>query len=463
MKKIYYLLFIVLSLSIMISCGKKNEKTINLDVLICESPKENKLTEQQSQILLPFEKDGIDEENKNIVIRYLAQGSILNSKGTISYTKEKSWLEKISQVQQPFFTVKEKISDYVTNLDLSSLALEQPLICDDVKKFGKDYDFVVGFSTKQSKLTSPYSFKFFTNSKDVLSFITDSLLVENSDAKILLVYNPPLNCIMSSDSTYSTKKIVKPDLIILDKTSVMIKEKDTIQFTATVLPYEVKDEYKKVTWQSGNPSIASVNESGLVTANANNGSTIISANTINGLSATCYVTVGKVISPTSVTLDATVLSLKKGDSKQLTATVYPKDATNKEVSWESSDEKIAKVNSTGIVTAVAAKGTATIIVKIQAGDKTAQCKVTIGTPPCCTIPVPGGTYKGECKNGQPDGMGTIYYKSHTLISSSDPKERYAEAGQYIVGQFRDGGLLQGKLFDHNGNPIETIIIGGGAH
>ena len=80
-----------------------------------------------------------------------------------------------------------------------------------------------------------------------------------------------------------------------------------------------------------------------------------------------------------------------------------------------------------------------------------------------TVSVTGGSYSGELKRGQPHGMGTIRYNSRTLIDSRDTKKRYAEAGQSFTGQFRDGRLLQGKLFDSNGNQIETIIIGGGAY
>ena len=80
-----------------------------------------------------------------------------------------------------------------------------------------------------------------------------------------------------------------------------------------------------------------------------------------------------------------------------------------------------------------------------------------------TISVNGGSYNGELKNKQPHGMGTIRYNSRTLIDSRDTKKRYAEAGQSLTGQFRDGRLLQGKLFDSNGNQIETIIIGGGVY
>jgi len=80
-----------------------------------------------------------------------------------------------------------------------------------------------------------------------------------------------------------------------------------------------------------------------------------------------------------------------------------------------------------------------------------------------TIFVSGGSYTGALKNGQPHGQGTITYNRATLIDPRDMKQRHAEAGQSITGRFKDGRLIQGKLCDSEGNLIETIIIGGGAH
>lgn len=80
-----------------------------------------------------------------------------------------------------------------------------------------------------------------------------------------------------------------------------------------------------------------------------------------------------------VTLDKATLSLGKGESATLTATVSPATAEDKSVTWSSSDDKIATVDKTGKVTAVAA-GTATITVKTTDGEKTATCKVTVTAP-----------------------------------------------------------------------------------
>ncbi|KFI87679.1 putative repeat-containing domain protein [Bifidobacterium pullorum subsp. saeculare DSM 6531 = LMG 14934] len=85
----------------------------------------------------------------------------------------------------------------------------------------------------------------------------------------------------------------------------------------------------------------------------------------------------------NVTLDHTVLALFPGDTTALTATVEPDTATDKTVTWESSDPNVATVNQSGKVTAVA-PGTATITA--TAGGKTATCTVTV-TPRTYTVSV----------------------------------------------------------------------------
>ncbi|EGP5619846.1 Ig domain-containing protein [Enterococcus faecium] len=86
-----------------------------------------------------------------------------------------------------------------------------------------------------------------------------------------------------------------------------------------------------------------------------------------------------VISPTSVTLNKTTLSLVAGANETLTANVLPANATNKNVTWSSNDSTIATVDTKGKVVAVKA-GTATITVKTVDGDKSADCALTVTTP-----------------------------------------------------------------------------------
>lgn len=84
----------------------------------------------------------------------------------------------------------------------------------------------------------------------------------------------------------------------------------------------------------------------------------------------------ETVAVSSVSLDKTTLTLARQESYTLKATVNPSDATNKKVSWKSSDEKIATVDADGKVTAVAV-GKATITVTTEDGNKTATCEVTV--------------------------------------------------------------------------------------
>ena len=81
---------------------------------------------------------------------------------------------------------------------------------------------------------------------------------------------------------------------------------------------------------------------------------------------------------TSVTLNTASLSLTEGDEFLLTATITPDNATNKNVTWSSSDPSVASVVN-GKVTALKA-GTATITVKTEDGDKVASCSLTVKRP-----------------------------------------------------------------------------------
>lgn len=79
---------------------------------------------------------------------------------------------------------------------------------------------------------------------------------------------------------------------------------------------------------------------------------------------------------TGVSLSSTSMSMEVGDTKTLTATIVPSNATNKNVSWSSSNTLVASVSTSGVVTAKAV-GTTTITVKTADGSKTASCSVTV--------------------------------------------------------------------------------------
>ena len=145
---------------------------------------------------------------------------------------------------------------------------------------------------------------------------------------------------------------------------------ETVQLNATVLPSDATD--KSVTWASSKQSVATVSGSGKVTAVAEGVSTITAS--AGGKSASCTVTVSKgYVAVTSITLNKTELALEKGLSETLTATVAPDDATDKTVTWSSSNEAVASVND-GVVLGVS-EGES--IITAKAGEKTATCKVIV--------------------------------------------------------------------------------------
>ncbi len=90
------------------------------------------------------------------------------------------------------------------------------------------------------------------------------------------------------------------------------------------------------------------------------------------------------IEVSNLVLDKEQITLTEGGTEQLTATVLPEEATDKTITWTSSDETIATVDDKGEVTAVKA-GTATITVTTKDGNKKATCTITVNQPPKITM------------------------------------------------------------------------------
>ena len=168
-------------------------------------------------------------------------------------------------------------------------------------------------------------------------------------------------------------EVVAVTSVSLDRTSAELTEGDELTLTATVNPDNATD--KSVIWTTSDASVASV-ENGKVTALKAGTATITVTTADGGKTATCDVTVkSKVINVTSVSLDRTSAELTEGEELTLTATVNPDNATDKSVTWTTSDASVASVEN-GKVTALKA-GTATITVTTADSGKTATCDVTV--------------------------------------------------------------------------------------
>lgn len=157
---------------------------------------------------------------------------------------------------------------------------------------------------------------------------------------------------------------------MLNQEEVELRVGESIILTATVLPEEAED--KTLTWISNDESIVTVDKDGKLTGISLGEATITAI--CGDATATCKVTV--VPTPVeSIELSNSSLNLTEGDTATLTAIVGPEDATDKTVTWTSSDESVATVSSEGVVTAVKA-GSATITATTSNG-LTASCIVTV--------------------------------------------------------------------------------------
>ncbi|MBD5375583.1 MAG: leucine-rich repeat protein [Bacteroides sp.] len=173
-----------------------------------------------------------------------------------------------------------------------------------------------------------------------------------------------------SASCIVTVKPILATSVTLNKTTVNLKVNGSETITATVAPTTTTD--KSIVWTSSDESVATV-INGKITA-LKVGTAKITAACGSVKSGECTVTVSP-IEVTSVTLDVATKTIKIGDGFKLTATVKPDNATDKSVTWTSSNASIATVDASGNVKGVK-DGEATITAKTTNG-KTADCKVTV--------------------------------------------------------------------------------------
>ena len=170
--------------------------------------------------------------------------------------------------------------------------------------------------------------------------------------------------------------------VTLNKTESELEIGETDYLSATVLPSNA--ENKAVTWSSSDTSKVSVSSSGLVSAISEGVATVTVATVDGGFTASCQVTVNRSsfdIPVESVSLDKTSITLQIGQASQLTATINPSNATNKDVVWSvipanGETETCVTVDQNGFIVANS-EGHALVTVTTVDGGKKATCAVTV--------------------------------------------------------------------------------------
>lgn len=225
--------------------------------------------------------------------------------------------------------------------------------------------------------------------------------------------------------TMIIKVVANIDSVTLSDTDVKLPQGTGFyQLYAYVSPELPENE--KLTWQSSDRKVVTVDSNGKVTL-VKPGSAVITVVTANGKTAQCNFTVLQGIQ--SIAFDDTALTLYVGESHRMTYVIKPATASDTTLKWSTSDSKIATVDASGYITA---KNTGSCVITAQAADGSGvftTCSVTVmRTADTITIDVTSldlnvnETYLLETELKPADCTDTVVYESsNTKIAQVSKK------------------------------------------
>ena len=189
--------------------------------------------------------------------------------------------------------------------------------------------------------------------------------------------------VLTYKDTYYSPSYPVTGIKVSPDTLTLTKKDETAQLTAEVTPSYADN--KRVTWQSSDEKVATVDENGKVTAVGNGTATITATSVSGSYTATVSVTVKIPVEIQKLTIEAEKETLTKiGESTELKVKIEPENADLQKLIWKSHNEKVAIVNENGKVTAVG-NGTAEITVTTEDGKITASIMITVKVPDEPTI------------------------------------------------------------------------------
>lgn len=166
--------------------------------------------------------------------------------------------------------------------------------------------------------------------------------------------------------------------ISLDKDSVVAQMAlQKFQLTETVLP-ATDGVDTSVTWATLDPNVVTVDQNGLVTF-VKPGETYVSVTSNADTSKVAYCKFLITQQVNSIKMDYDKVTMNVGEEFRLSALISPDSATNKNVIWSTSNDKVVKVDKTGLLTAIGS-GTATVIAQTEDGGYIDMTNVTVLQP-----------------------------------------------------------------------------------
>lgn len=244
-----------------------------------------------------------------------------------------------------------------------------------------------------------------------------------------------------SSSSPKTDKIYLSALqaasaIELDQTYAVINKGASITLKSAVLPENTSN--KSVVWESSNPDVATVSSGQVRGVSCGNAVITCTAADGSGVQTGCEIEVIQMVNDIKLQDVSSKLTLDMNSSKQLTAEVYPDDATNKGITWTSSDESIVSVTEDGTITAVGG-GTATISCTAIDGSEE-SVSVPVFVP---SIAIEKDEYIVEAKEGLTFDAAFYGKPENFEISSSS-------SSYYSVSHTETDGIISIRI-----NPIKA--------
>lgn len=339
----------------------------------------------------------------------------------------------------------------VKNVEINSIKFNKPEI---VLPVGTTYE--LSYTVSPANATNK-NVTLITSNNEVVSISGNKIKGVSSGNAIITI--------RTSNGKTSTCKVkvetLEPSSIILSRNLASLKPGETVKVTATVVPNTATN--KKITWKTSDYNVATVNN-GVITA-VSSGNATITAETENNVKAQVPVKVqSNIVRVSNVSVKGNDIKkidgknkiiLKKGKSTQISATITPSEATNKNVKYTTSNSKVATIDEDGKIKAIA-NGKATITARSVTNSSINEKIIVTVVPNENYIDINKKDFKDYTKEFElrfsSKGNG-LYMKNFDYIGRD-----YYFSGQRTSSNLRVIRVPKRKLYDSSSEKYEYFTI-----
>ena len=345
------------------SAGKADTR----DGSAIEPTEQNKGDKMDVPIAIPVRpapKTELESDALSDALNAAGQSNTFVSTGSYPWQVDSTTYDGRTAAQSGNYNVSSSTSSFSTTVTLSAGDIVSFEYCVSSESNYDEFRFYVdGFiELRESGLVSWNSYSYQATADGEYTFMwsytKDSVVNGNSDA-----------CWV--DNVYIGAPLAVTGIDVLEQLDIPVNGTGTVAYS--VLPENAYN--KNVSFESADAGIAAVNANGVVTGVSAGETTITVTTEDGGFTGACTINVYNQ-AVTGVTIEPSEAELLAGYLMQLTTTVLPENATNKNVIYSVDDESILSVDQNGKVAGLSA-GTATVTVTTEDGGFTASAEITV--------------------------------------------------------------------------------------